>query len=325
MESNPLVSVVIPSYNDARFVRQAIGSVLAQTHRALDVIVVDDGSTDGTADIALEFGSPVRVFRQANAGAAVARNRGLDEARGEYVAFLDADDFWHPRKTEVQLRHLRTCGQCVAIYCNKIELRADMAEPSWHEAGQHDCLDALSPDPRSSGWLYLELLRASVLHTSTVMASRETLEKVGRFDVALRKGQDLDYWLRLSRLGPIHMLDSVLSAYRIHRASISHRAMGTNYHAHVVERAAGRFGPSDPSGQSLAHGELARILAASWFEFAYQHFRAGAPLLCLQSLQRSRDYRPYRVGAWLLAARAAFKALWISDDIAQVKTIEEIN
>ncbi len=307
-EVRPTVSVVIPAYNDARFIGQAIGSVLAQTHRPLDIIVVDDGSRDDTAEIAESFGPPVRVFRQMNAGAAVARNAGMREARGEYIAFLDADDFWHPRKTEMQVHHLQHCTECVAVYCNKVEFREDAAQPAWHEPDRVEDLHALSRDTRASGWLYLELLRASILHTSTLMAPRAVLQEIGEFDTTLRKGQDLDFWLRLSRLGPIHMLDSVLSAYRIHPASISHRAMATNYHALVVERAVGRFGPADPAGNRLADGELARILGASWLEFAYQHFRAGAPRLCLQSLQRSLDYRPARMSAWRLRLRATLAA-----------------
>lgn len=307
MESNPVVSVVIPAYNDARFIGQALRSVLAQTYRSLDIVVVDDGSTDETAEIARSFEPRVRVFRQANSGAAAARNHGLTLAKGEYVAFLDADDFWHPRKTELQLRHLQTCPECAAVYCRKIELHESIAAPSW-DGTSSGPPDALAADPRESGWLYLELLRSSLVHTSTVMASRAVIDRVGLFDESLRKGQDLEFWLRLSRLAPIHMLDAVLSAYRIHTASISHRAMAQNFHAEVVEQAAGRFGPSDPAGNSLEHGELARLLGASWFEFGYQHFRAGNAALALESVRRSLAYRPIRWQAWVLAIRAGFRS-----------------
>lgn len=309
MESNPVVSVVIPAYNDARYIGQALRSVLAQSYRPLDIVVVDDGSTDETAGIASSFGSRVQVFRQANAGAAVARNRGLEEARGDYIAFLDADDFWHPRKIELQLRHLQGCSECVAVYCRKIEVREGTGASSWSSLPADRGSDALARSPGESGWLYLELLRDSVVHTSTIMASRTTIDKVGRFDISLRKGQDLEFWLRLSRLGPIHMLDAVLSAYRIHPASISHRAMTKNYHAEVLEQAAGRFGPSDPAGNSLEHGELARLLGASWFEFSYQHFRAGNATLALEGVRRSLAYRPYRWHAWVLAIRAGLRTL----------------
>src|SRR5262245_20179101 len=97
------VSVVIPCYNAGRFLKETLESILAQTRPALEVIVVDDGSTDDSAAVAGAFGPPVRVLRQSNQGESVARNRGLDEARGDWVAFLDADDVWAPDKLERQL------------------------------------------------------------------------------------------------------------------------------------------------------------------------------------------------------------------------------
>ena len=309
MPSGALVSVIIPSFNDSRFVRQCVASVLAQSHGQLDVIVVDDGSNDGTAAIARTFGNLVRVFEQPNSGSAVARNRGLQEARGDYIAFLDADDCWHPRKIELQLRHLQSCTHCVAAYCRKLELTDAHAVPSWVSDQELASAPAVSSDLGASGWLYLALLRSSVVHTSTVMASRDVVNRVGQFDPTLKKGQDLDFWLRLSRLGPIHMLDHELSAYRIHASSITHRTMPRNYHAYVVERAVARFGPADPAGASLGAGELARILAASWLDFGYQHFRRGSIHICQESVRRSLRYRSTRLGSWSLAVRTAFRLL----------------
>jgi len=309
MALDTLVSVVIPSFNDSRFVRQCLTSVLAQSHGLLDVIVVDDGSNDGTAEIARSFGAPVRVFEQPNSGSAVARNRGLQESRGDYVAFLDADDCWHSRKIELQLRHLESCTECVAVYCRKLEVTDAYAVPSWPSDQDLARELGVSSDSSVSGWLYLELLRSSVVHTSTVMASRDMLSRVGQFDPTLQKGQDLDYWLRLSRLGPIHMLDEVLSAYRIHANSITHRTLPRNYHAYVVERAVARFGPTDPTGASLAPRELAKILATSWQDFGYQHFRRGSMQICRESVRRSLRYRSAKLGSWSLAVRTALQLL----------------
>src|SRR5262245_42249310 len=104
--SASLVSVVMPVYNGERHLREAIDSVLRQTHRNLELIVVDDGSTDGSAEIARAFGDQVRLIRQANVGSAVARNVGIASARGEFVAFIDADDGWVSNKLELQVRYL---------------------------------------------------------------------------------------------------------------------------------------------------------------------------------------------------------------------------
>src|SRR5512143_3730544 len=107
MSSEPLVSVVMPVYNGARYLRQALESALAQTYRPLEIVVVDDGSTDETPAILAEFGTRIRALRQPNSGSAAARNAALDAARGELIAFLDADDLWLPQKLAVQVEYLR--------------------------------------------------------------------------------------------------------------------------------------------------------------------------------------------------------------------------
>jgi hypothetical protein len=125
-DSSPTISVVIPCYNGTKFLRETLDSVLAQTLPALEVIVVDDGSTDGSAGIADSYGPPVRVIRQPNQGESVARNRGIEEAKGEWVAFLDADDLWLPDKLAEQAKlmapHVAAiCSGAIARYPDKGE------------------------------------------------------------------------------------------------------------------------------------------------------------------------------------------------------------
>src|SRR6185503_2024667 len=110
------VSAVIPAYQAAAFLADAVESVLAQTEPVGEIVVVDDGSTDGTAAVAASFGDRVRYVRQENQGVAAARNRGVAEARGRLVAFLDADDTWEPEKTARQLAHLRAHPDYAAVY-----------------------------------------------------------------------------------------------------------------------------------------------------------------------------------------------------------------
>ena len=106
----PTVSVVIPAYNSASYLAEAVESALGQTFKDLEILVVDDGSTDETQELMRRYGPPVRCLSQENTGVATARNRGIDESRGRYVAFLDADDVWQPDKLEKQLAALP--GQC---------------------------------------------------------------------------------------------------------------------------------------------------------------------------------------------------------------------
>jgi glycosyltransferase involved in cell wall biosynthesis len=124
---NPQVSCIVPAYNAAYFLKQALDSALAQTHGSLQLIVVDDGSTDATADIAAQFGGNIELISQSNCGVAAARNRGLAAARGEFIAFLDADDLWSPQKLSLQLaafnenRGLELCAAHIQNFQGDLE------------------------------------------------------------------------------------------------------------------------------------------------------------------------------------------------------------
>ncbi len=120
---SPTVTVIVPCYNAARYLRQALDSIAAQTVRPLECLVVDDGSTDRSAEIAGEYGPPFRLFRQANAGRAAAANYAIARARGDVVMFLDADDFWLPgmieAQTETIIRTGATMAYCPAVRCDE--------------------------------------------------------------------------------------------------------------------------------------------------------------------------------------------------------------
>ncbi len=246
--NRPLVSVIIPAHNTEEFIGDAVRCVLSQSYENYEIIVIDDGSTDRSAEIAISLAPDARVLSQPNLGAAAARNAGLIAARGDYIAFLDADDWWHPRKLELQIRHFRVCDECIAAYC------------SWSEWTRGDsgvfaiprvCATTIDPHvlvPELSGFLYTKLLLDSVIHTSSVMFRRATVEQTGYFDTSLHRGQDLDYWLRASRLGEFHKLAAVLSAYRIYEGSAVTRATATNYRSLVIERAIDTWGLADTAG-----------------------------------------------------------------------------
>src|ERR1051326_205992 len=123
----PQVSVIIPTYNSAHYLADAVESVLSQTFQDIEVLIIDDGSTDETETVIQRYGSLVRCFRQRNSGVAVARNRGIEESRGEYVAFLDADDTWLPHKLERQLAALDECSDYGACYSAFTVVTSDLA------------------------------------------------------------------------------------------------------------------------------------------------------------------------------------------------------
>src|SRR5438034_9298591 len=140
------VSVIIPTYNYARYLAAAIESALAQTYAPLEIIVVDDGSTDDTLRILGAYGNRLRVLRQANQGAGAARNAGIAAARGEYVAFLDSDDLWHPRKLELQLARFASDPDLGLVHCG-VEVLDEQGRTTGF------LLDGLE------GWMATEMLR----------------------------------------------------------------------------------------------------------------------------------------------------------------------
>ena len=138
MLMNVTVSVVVPAYNYARYLPKAIDSALGQTHPPLEVIVVDDGSTDDTPRVLAAYADRIRVIRQANQGAGAARNAGIAAARGEYVAFLDSDDLWHPRKLELQLARFASDPETTAFISEVSAPSADAKHSSIFVASDDD-------------------------------------------------------------------------------------------------------------------------------------------------------------------------------------------
>lgn len=199
--TTPLVTVVIPTYNHARYVVEAIESVLAQTYRHWEIVVIDDGSTDDTADVIRRY-PDVRYIYQANRGLPGARNRGLQEARGEYVVFLDADDRLLPRHLEANVAAfaLRPDAGWVAG-----DFRFLGEDPTWHHV--HRC--EFRPD------CYASLLRVNfIVMPGAVMYKREVVADIGGFDERLRSAEDYDLYFRLARKAPFYCHHEVIAEYR---------------------------------------------------------------------------------------------------------------
>ncbi|HMN78583.1 MAG TPA: glycosyltransferase family 2 protein [Burkholderiaceae bacterium] len=199
----PLVSVVIPTYNRSKLVRAAIDSVLAQTVRVDEVIVVDDGSTDDTARVLQqEYGDRVRYIHQANSGVSRARNRGLAVARGRYLTLLDSDDEWLPEKTELQLDWLERRPEYGMVLCDLLAF--DVARGREYPIRRRA---QLPEDGRILKWV----LVSPFLPPSALMMRRAVYEDVGGFDVDLPTAEDLQYHIRIARRWPIGLIEMPLT------------------------------------------------------------------------------------------------------------------
>ncbi len=194
------VSVVIPTYNSAELVVEAVRSVLAQTRPAAEVLVVDDGSTDDTADQLAAFGPPVRVIRKENGGVSSARNRGVAEASGERIAFLDADDVWHPRKLETQLGVLEAHPDLGLLGTRTFDWPGPVPDPP-----------AAPPLARVP---FDRLIVRNAFCTSTVVVRTAVLRAAGEFDTSLQGPEDYDLWLRIAAAAAVANLDARLTGYR---------------------------------------------------------------------------------------------------------------
>ena len=235
-----LVSVIVPTYNRAQLCKEAVESALSQTYRDIEVIVVDDGSTDDTKEVVSSLDTRVRYLFQANAGVSAARNLGLQSARGEFIAFLDSDDSWLPWKLQLQLKVLRELPGAGMVWTDMIAVDESGSELyasyltkmygayRYFDRATHfkvaktiaaicdDCPAEWADRMFYAGNLFTPMFLGNLVHTSTVLLRRSTQESVGGFDTSLvRTGEDYDFHFRTTRIGDVAYMDVSSIRYRI--------------------------------------------------------------------------------------------------------------
>lgn len=275
----PLVSVVIPNHNYARYVGQAVESVLAQTYAPVEVIVVDNGSTDWSLEVLSRYGDRCRVIAQEDLGQSRARNRGIAESSGAFVAFLDADDAWLPRKLELQMDRFRD-DRVALVYCSLLVSDADL-RPAGKVVRASVRGDALDEFARWPG-------RAIVVGgESTAIVRRSALETVGVFEPALSISGGWDLWRRVATHYRIDHVEEPLVLYRQHGAGL-HRRLSA-YESDVRFASARMF--DDP--------------AAARVRWARRAYDAGLDIMFAKAWLRERNAgRALRLLARALATRA---------------------
>jgi len=208
---NPLVSIIIPCFNNARYVSDAIRSVLIQTYSPIEILVADDGSTDNTAEVIRDFGSDVIYLHQEHGGVSRARNRALTKAKGAFVGFLDADDCFYPTKIEKQIRLFLERPQLGFVYCG------------WRLVHDGDFTQLIQLTPHEQHNFQDELLTHSLFASSTPVLSRKAVEQTGLFDRKTEHCEDRDYWLRSAIRGvSFGCVPEILTWARDHDDSASH-------------------------------------------------------------------------------------------------------
>lgn len=272
----PLVTVVVPCFNAAAHVREAIDSALAQSYPNTEVVAVDDGSTDDTLEVLRSYGDRIRMLTGPNAGGAAARNKGLDAAHGELIQFLDADDLIRPDKLEIQVPALLNSAADV-VYCdmNVVDLETGDHQATWQ--------------PRSRD--HFRRVCFDIIQTSAPLHRREDLMRVGGFTEGLPCSQEKDLHVRLACSGQrFEHLPGALVTYRQRSDSVS-----ANYqqvmeqYAGIVERGVATL---EKFGQKT--DDRLRLLAELLMWSGRQLWRVGARESAMRHLDSARELHPSR-------------------------------
>ena len=222
----PVVTVVVPTYNRWPLVREAIESVLAQSYKVFELIVVDDGSTDDTASKLASFGTNLRLIEQPRRGVSAARNRGASIARGRYLAFLDSDDLWLPEKLAIQ----------TAFMEDHAEIEICQTEEIWLRRGIR--VNPKAKHQKASGDIFRRSLDLCLVSPSAVMMTRELFNGSGGFDEDLPVCEDYDLWLRIANKHSIPLIAKALIIKRGgHDDQLSHSLWGMDrYRVAALEK-----------------------------------------------------------------------------------------
>jgi glycosyltransferase involved in cell wall biosynthesis len=281
------VSVIIPTYNRAALIGETMESVIRQTRPVDEIIVVDDGSTDNTDQVLIPYKLYIKKYiKQPNSGPAAARNRGIREASGEFIAFLDSDDIWVQSKTEMQMKWFAQHEHLDLVFCHI---------SNFQKNNEKEILEIRNPriekylvDNASNLKGILNcLIEENVIGTpSGIIVRRSCFDRVGLFDESLRLCEDLDWWLRATRTARFGFVNAVLVKRRRHTGNLVNDWKGSmEARVHVLEKfAKGASDLGEGTKRLIAKEILDRhydlgsyFLKRKRFTEAYLHLKHGVP------------------------------------------------
>jgi glycosyltransferase involved in cell wall biosynthesis len=279
----PKVSVIIPNYNYGKYIAKTVDSVLAQTYKNVEVVVVDDGSKDDSLDVLENYGEAITVVRQQNQGVSPARNNGVQNSTGELLSFLDADDIWLPEKLERQVHRITDDADIGLVHCAMSYV---------------DTNDNVIGENRNGleGWIGEALLRlkpAIVGAGSTGLVRRDIFDEVGGFDPRQTTAADWDFCYRVASRYKVAFVDEPLVLYRIHNSNM-HSNVGAMENDMRIgfEKA---FASSDPSVQAMRTACYANF----YYMLAGSYFHSGQYAASISNALKCLWYGPSRIGTLL--------------------------
>jgi glycosyltransferase involved in cell wall biosynthesis len=268
----PLVTAAITTYNRARYLRDALDSVLAQTVHDVEVLIVDDGSTDDTEDILASFADQIRVVRQQNRGRAAARNTAVREAAGEFVAFCDSDDMWVPDRLERGLAAFAARAEAGMVH-GHVEIVDDAGQRLLERTKAHRALFSAAHPATYAGYA----LNCRCL-SSTILVRRAVFDRIGFYDETLPT-EDYDLYLRLLLEFDVHFLEGPpLALYRVHRDQVPERQLGMGQIRTAEKHLALLRERRDIPQPLLARRNFQLMIARSWRVLGDRRRAAAAAL-----------------------------------------------
>ena len=279
MQELPLISVIIPNHNYARFLNKAITSVQCQTYPNLEIIVINNGSTDDSLQILRKYGSQIRLIEQDNLGQAGARNSGLKVARGDLIAFLDADDFWQEDKLEKQIKLISSNCELVYSGISPFSDKTLQLEPTLFPKFKGDC---------HSYFVDLPAVSIVLSGESTALFTKNLLNQVGYFNLELNSSSGWDFFRRCAKYTNFNYVSEGLTNYRLHSSNMSNSSTSN---IEDIRRAYKQLF-SDPLWD-LSKCEKRKIVNKLEFSFIKTYLKKGHAILAIQTCARFFSRRNY--------------------------------
>lgn len=292
----PAVSVIIPTYNRADLLPATLDSVAAQTFTDFEILVVDDGSSDGTRELVEQRKQDIHYLWQPNQGVSEARNHALRVTKAEFVAFLDSDDAWRPTFLEKTIARLRTHPDEALVYTDFVSIDARSRLLRGHRKTPH------------GGEVTARLFASTFIHTSAVVMRADLIRSAGGFDGRLTHNEDYDLWLRLSLRYRFGLVPEPLCLRRCHPVSLSRDGCSPDIllrKAELLNQFYIHGGGADRIDSDLARRRLAKLYYTAGKSF----LRDGNPRRARECLRRSLVHQPRRAKTWLWLGQTRLKAL----------------
>lgn len=310
--SKPTVSIIIPTYNCEAYIAETLESVLGQTFTNLELIVVDDGSTDRTREIVTSYGAPVRLLSQSNSGVCAARNYGIREAVGSYICLMDHDDYWVPEKLALQVEQMVAHPEVGLVYSTFIWWYPDEEGifPDARSFRLSESLDGI--DEEFSGWIYHLLLLDCWILTSAAMIRAKVFDKCGGYNESLPYSEDWDLWLRICREYQVIKLNKPLTLYRQHRGQGNLVTRDIDYRTELLSAAVAKWGLCSRDGRCITKRQFRRNIARCQLGFGLRHLTSGNLKMASHSLLKSWLKHPIKLKtlAYIPAGLLGWRPKW---------------